>query len=341
MKFHFFPLFDMSCKYTNKVSSVGWFLLTFAPKFATTMWLIFAFLSACLLGLYDISKKLSLTNNALIPVLWANTLFCFVLFLPFLTGSSMGWIDADALLYVPSGNFHLHLLVMFKALIVLSSWALGYFGIKHLPITLTGPIHATRPVMVLAGAVIVFNEHLNAWQWTGVILAVISFFMMSRSSQKEGISFSHNKWVICIIMAAATGAASALYDKYLLLSTLEGGAGLPPMFVQTWSNLYQLLFMSLVLILLWWPRRRKETPFQWRWAIVFIAIFLSVADGLYYYSLHSPGAMVSIVSMVRRGSVVVSFAAGALFFKEQHIRSKALDLLLVLASMLCLWMGTH
>ena len=43
--------------------------------------------------------------------------------------------------------------------------------------------------------------------------------------------------------------------------------------------------------------------------------------------------------MVRRGSVLVSFAFGAFVLHESHLRAKALDLLLVLLGMLCLYLG--
>ena len=83
----------------------------------------------------------------------------------------------------------MHKYIVLKALIVLSSWILGYFGMKHLPLTIVGPINATRPVMVLVGALLVFGERLNFWQWIGVLLAVASFLLLSRSGKKEGIDF--------------------------------------------------------------------------------------------------------------------------------------------------------
>ena len=54
------------------------------------MWLAFAFLSAVLLGFYDVFKKQSLKNNAVIPVLFLNTLFCSLIFLPFIVLSAFG-----------------------------------------------------------------------------------------------------------------------------------------------------------------------------------------------------------------------------------------------------------
>lgn len=297
------------------------------------MWLAFALVSALFLGLYDVAKKQSLKENAVIPVLWFNTLFCSLLMLPFtLLSATTGLLD-DSIFYVPSAGWELHRLLMLKAFIVLGSWIFGYFGMKHLPITLFGPINATRPIIVLLGGLLLFGERLNLYQWIGVIIAVISFYMLSVSGRKEGISFTHNKWVFCVIMATLLGAVSALFDKYLL-------GRFNNMFVQAWSNFYQLALMTVILFTMWWPTRHKTTPFQWKWPIIFIAVFLTLADYAYFVSLAQSASMVSIVSMIRRSSVIVSFLCGALLFHEKNLKSKVIDLLLVLLGLFFLLIGS-
>ena len=44
--------------------------------------------------------------------------------------------------------------------------------------------------------------------------------------------------------------------------------------------------------------------------------------------------------MIRRGSVIVSFAAGALLFREKNLKSKALDLALILVGLALLCWGS-
>ena len=304
------------------------------------MWLILAFMSAALLGCYDSLKKQALKANAVLPVLTLNTLFSSLIFLPFIVTSAIGLIPDNSIFHVESGGWEVHRYIVLKSLIVLSSWILGYFGMKHLPLTIVGPINATRPVMVLIGALLVFGERLNGWQWMGVALAVISFFLLSRSGKKEGIDFKHDHWIYMIVGAAALGAVSGLYDKYLMAPQSEGGIGLDRMMVQSWYNIYQLLMMTAMLILLWWPKHKQTTPFHWSWSILGVSLFLSTADFLYFYSLSLPSAMISIVSMIRRGSVIVSFLFGAAFFHEKNLRAKAFDLALVLLGMVFLYIGS-
>ena len=304
------------------------------------MWLILAFMSAALLGCYDSFKKEALRENAVLPVLFLNTLFSSLIFLPFIILSATTHTLDDTVFFVASGGWDEHKYVLLKALIVLSSWVLGYFGMKHLPLTIVGPINATRPVMVLVGALLVFGERLNGWQWAGVALAILSFLMLSRSGKKEGIDFKHDHWIWMIVGAAALGAISGLYDKYLMAPVESGGVGLNRMLVQSWYNIYQCFMMLAMLLLLWWPKHKETTPFRWHWSIIFVSLFLSTADFMYFYSLSLPNAMISIVSMIRRGSVVVSFLFGAAFFHEKNLRAKAVDLALVLLGMIFLAIGS-
>lgn len=304
------------------------------------MWLTLAFLSAALLGFYDSFKKKALLQNAIIPVLFLNTVFCSLIFLPFIILSAKTNILDGSQFHVASGGWGMHRYILLKSVIVLSSWLFGYMGMKHLPLTIVGPINATRPVLVLLGAMLVYGERLNLCQWIGVLLAITSFLMLSRSGKKEGIDFRHNRWIWAIIIAALLGAASGLYDKYLMANPSDGGVGLDRMAVQSWYNIYQMGWMLIMMLVLWWPRR-KQLPFRWDWCILNISLFLSMADFVYFYALSQPHAMISVVSMIRRGSVIVSFLFGALIFREHNLKTKAVDLLLVILGMVFLYLGSH
>lgn len=300
------------------------------------MWLLLAFCSAALLGFYDVFKKKSLSNNAVLPVLALNTLFSNLIFLPFILLSHFAPQTLQgSLFYVPElGGWEVHKFILLKSFIVLSSWTFGYFGMKHLPLTIVGPINATRPVMTLVGAMLIFGERLNLYQWIGVLMAIISFFMLSRSGKKEGIDFKHDRWIWFVVLAAVLGAISGLYDKFLM-------GRFNNMQVQAWYNIYQLFLMGGVLMFLWWPKRKTSTPFRWDWCIILISVFLSAADFVYFYALSMEDSMISIVSMVRRGSVIVSFLFGAMLFHEKNLKSKIIDLILVLIGMFFLYLGSR
>ena len=344
------------------------------------MWLVLAFVSATFLGFYDTSKKASLKGNAVLPVLFLNTVFSTLIFSPFLLDyiGGFGWFSGtllDTAPFTPGAPFpggaqpldtqslpntscsplaaggisksligselgatafavQAHLLVVLKAFIVLSSWICGYFGLKHLPLSIVGPINATRPVLVLVGATLIFGERLNPYQWAGVLVTILSVFLMSRTGKKENIDFRRNRWIWCLAGAVLMGAVSGLYDKFIMKQ-------LSPMFVQSWFNFYQMIIMAVICGLLWYPRRKESTPFTWRWSIPLISLFICIADFAYFTSLNDPESMISVVSLVRRSSVIVSFACAALVFRERNLRAKTVDLALILIGMAFIWIGTR
>lgn len=295
------------------------------------MWILFALVSALCLGFYDVFKKISVKGNNVAVVLMLNTMFQTLFMSPVIIGElaegSVGLGD----------SVHGHLLIMVKAVIVLSSWLLGYFAIKHLPLTIQGPINASRPVMVLVGALVIFGEKLNLLQWAGILLGFASLYFIARIGSKEGFSLKHSRWLWMAIGATVLGAVSALYDKYLMQFYR-------PTDVQAWYSLYQCVIMTCTLLAMrkWSPAMRRESgKFHWTWAIPFISVFLTVADLAYFYSLSVDGAMISVISMVRRGSVIVPFLYGVLILKEKNVKSKAVDLGVLFLSLLLLVLGSR
>ena len=312
------------------------------------MWLILAFASAALLGFYDVFKKQALKANDVVVVLTLNTLFGSLIFLPFVLLSAGGQLSSDSLFYVPVCGWDVHQYIILKAVIVLASWLCGYFALQNLPLTIVGPINATRPVMVLLGAILVFGERLNLYQWVGVLCAVFGFYLLSRSGKKEGIDFRHNRWIVLAVLASALGAVSALFDKYLLAPVETGGRGIDHMVVQSFFMFYQFVMMAVVLLIGKYRANRANRAngangrvFHWKWSILLISLFLCAADFVYFYALTLPEALIAVVSMIRRGSVLVSFFVGALVFHEKNLRYKVVDLALVLLSMVFLYLGSR
>ena len=298
------------------------------------MWVGVAFLSALMLGLYDVAKKRSLMGNAVVAVLWFNTFISTLIFLPVVIDSewALGLLANTSLSYEPTTLF-CPMLVAIKAVITRSSWICGYYAMKHLPLSIVGPVNATRPVVVLVGAVLLFGERLNLWQWGGVLLTIASLYLLSVSSKKENVSFS-SRHAVAMFMAMLLGAVSGLFDKYIISEH-----SLDPMFVQSWFSIYQLVIMTILLLVIWYPRRSVD-KFHWSWAIPLISIFVSCADFCYYHAIDMDGSMIAVISMIRRFSVVVSFVCAALIFGEKNLRSKALDMVLILIGMILLAIGS-
>lgn len=304
------------------------------------MWLLLACISALCLGFYDVFKKISVSGNNVLIVLLLNTVFGTLFMSPVIISSlAHGHIGLGDTL---TG----HLQIMLKAVIVLSSWIMGYYAIKHLPLTIQGPINASRPVIVLVGALLVFGERLNWVQWIGILLGFASLYFISRIGTREGFPLRHSRWLWLSIGATTLGAVSALYDKYLLRNY-------EPLEVQGWYSLYQMILMGAIVWIIHKSqhknhdtlstddKRTSDSKFIWRWSIPCISLFLTVADLAYFYSLSDDGSMISVVSMIRRGSVLVSFLYGVVILHERNIRAKLIDLGILMLSLLLLVIGSQ
>ena len=298
------------------------------------MWLLLAFISAILLGSYEVFKKVSLKENAVIPVILVSILFSCAVLTPFLFISEFfPDLLKDSVFFVPRVDFHAHLLFVLKAAIVLTSWLFAYFALKHLPLSLASPIKATQPVWTVIGATLLLGEKLNGYQTAGVGVTLISFFLFSVVGKKEGISLKTNKWFWFIVMATLTGALSGLYDKYLMNRY-------DVMSVQVYYTYYQAIIMGIITLFLWAPTREKTTPFEFKWSIAFIAFFLVTADFIYFYALTLPHSMISVVSTIRRSGVIVPFLYGASVLRDKNIKLKIVDLIGVLIGMFLLYLGS-
>ena len=274
--------------------------------------------SALMLGIYDVFKKQALKNNSVLWVLLAATALSTLFLSPFLS----------------SGPVEDHLRLVLKAVLVTTSWVSGLIGLKLLPITTVSTLKASRPFFVVLFSIVLFGEQLNGWQWAGVALALLALTLLSGASKKEGIDFSKSKGVAAMAVSILAGVASALYDKKVV-------ASMDPLFLQSWCNFYITVLLALCILVKSLRDKENRERFKWDWMLVVIAVFITGADMLYFFALKQDGALLSVISLMRRCSVVVTFVVGAIVFKEKNLKAKGLDLAILLAGIFCLVLGSQ
>lgn len=294
------------------------------------MWIWLGLISMFFLGVYDVCKKHAVRENAVLPVLLLSNLAGVMIAGPLLLGSAL---IPDVLtsvgLRLDPITLGGHGLIFIKSAIISTSWVLAYFAMKHLPISIVSPIRASGPVWTIIGAIVLFHESPSALQWTGMAMVFTGYFLFSVLGREEGIHFHRSKWILFIFLATLIGTTSTLYDKWLIQRL-----GYTPVQVQVWFTIYLGLIFTVYFFAFWWPQRKRSTPFVWRWSIPLIGILLYIADYAYFVAVSNPDALIIVLSILRRCSVVVSFLAGAFLFKEVNKRKKAWVLLGILAGVL-------
>ena len=281
------------------------------------MWALLAVFSAVLLGLYDVAKKKALQQNGIFAVLLVATALSTLFVSPFLR---LG----------PAAD---HLRLALKAVLVTASWVSGMVGLKLLPLTTVSTLKGSRPVFVVLFSIILFGEKLNWMQWAGIAVVLCALCLLGRTSRSDATQQARRKGFIFMGISLVTGVCSALYDKHII-------AGMEPMFVQSWTNLFITLILAAVVGVKGLIDGDKRERIRWDWTLLVVAVLITGADALYFFSLKQPGALLSVISVVRRASVLVTFIVGAILFKEGNISRKALNMLLMAAGVALLLIGS-
>ena len=300
------------------------------------LWIALALCSAGMLGFYDLLKKLAVRNAAPHIALWISTVAGWLLLLPLYWGSGAEVIGSSSSFFVRQLTLSQHAAVLVKAGIVSASWLLSFWALQRLPLSLAAPLRASSPVFTGLLAVWWFGERPSMGQGLGLAFIFYGYFGLARVGRKEGIVFEANRAVFALMVATLLGAVSGLYDKYLLSEL-----ALPPTTVQFWFSSYNLLLQTLAVA--WLIRANKnhraalERPrFRITWSAVLVGVTLVVADQFYFRALAQPGALVSVVSMVRRSNVLVSFLLARVVLSELHFAEKARKLVWVILGLLFL-----
>lgn len=273
------------------------------------MWVILALASALCLGFYDIFKKLSVRGNDVLMVLLLNTCFGALYMSPFIIA---GIADGS---FGFGNSLQGHLQILLKSAIVLGSWILGYFAIKHLPLTVQGA-----------------NQRVASGDSTGGRAADFR-----REAQPDPVGGHHTRFCIAV-HDLSHRCQRGFLDQALTLDMDVDRSDMP------WCRQRALRQIPAEIIR---PDRGSVVVFA-------IPVHHHDSDDLHNThaspkrrpvrmalddTLHRPvsdssrhgilllavatGSIVAVVSMIRRGSVLRSFIYGVAALHEKNIRPKA------------------
>lgn len=290
-------------------------------------------MSAILLGLYEAAKKDAVAKNAVPVVLFASVCCGACIWSVIFVLSRLLANESSYLIQIESLTWNSHVLIMVKSIITATSWMLAYTSMKTLPLSIASPLRSTGPIWTITFATLLFGERPSPLQWWGLLIILIALFAFSLVGRREGINFRKHRGVWLMVAGTIIGAISGLYDKFLIQSV-----HISPEAVQTWFSIYLVPVMTPTF--LYWRYRQSQTDrFEWRRSIPAIAILLLLADFAYFRALSYPDALVSIISPVRRLSVVVALALGILHFKETQAIPKSICVATMIFGVILLSLG--
>lgn len=287
----------------------------------TMFWVTLALGSALFLGFYDIAKKKALTGNAVLPVLFFVSLTCAALLSP-----------AYFLGQIPALSASEHFKLLLKATIVTASWVFTFHAVSKLPLSITAPVRASAPIFTIAMAVAFMGERPSFFEWLGIGISLAGYFAMSIASRKETGHFFTNLWILSMFFGTFLGSVSGVYDKFLLQRER-----LDPLAIQFFYNIYMATLQGILILVsrLLKKGTPSKTRFQFRPVILAVGVFLVAADRLYFLAVHDPDALISVVTIIRRSNVLISFLGGLFFFRERRSALKNLSMAGILLGIFC------
>ena len=286
-------------------------------------WVLWILASSVFLAFYDLSKKASVRGNAVLPVLLVSTFFGACVYVTVLAGAG----GIGSVMDVSARDFAL---ICVKSLIVAKSWVLTYCALRTLPITVATPIRASAPALVFIAAFFLYGEHPTLVQGAGMVLVFLGYWMFSWAGRHEGIDFLRSHAVWFAVGGMCMSALSSLWDKFILQR-----CSIPVEPMQFWFQI-GLVAIYAVLFALQRILKLDHDAFKWRWTIPATGVLLVAADWLYFHGLAIPDVSISVGSLMRRFSVVITFVLGAVFFHERNLRRKGLALAAILVGVILL-----
>jgi len=282
-------------------------------------WIALGLLAGLVLGTYDFLTKLALREKTVLEVvLWSSVLGALIWTPFFFVPEARADVFRHLGLYPARLTGAQQIVLLPKSMMMVVTWILSYYAVKSLPLSISAGVRASGPLWTAVGAILFLSEQLSWWQWLGLAVSMGSYYLFSLIGQKEGISFKRNLWVLCMLAATLLSSANALYDKHIL-ATLQMDLAA----VQAYSALQR---GGIALLVLPWIFGTLElrSLFTRNWAVPAIAVAYVLAEFIYLAAVQTEGALISVISVLRRTNLVMVFVLSAIFLIERFIRQKML-----------------
>ena len=269
------------------------------------IWLVLAY--GLLKGGREGMKKAALKKNHSTEILFFYTLIGWVFTLPFC---------GEAFALAP----HFILFAFIKAAVVCAAWLCAFAALKHISVSLYGIMDLSRMVFSTLLGVFVLGESFTFAKAVGMLLVVAGLTLVNLKRGGGG------EMTLTVFIAAMLNcffnAVSGTMDKVLMQYMTSAQ-------LQFWFMLFMTVIYGVILLV-----RREEVA--WRtlatnYWVPLMSISLIVGDRMLFEANAHPNSEVTLMTVVKQCSVLVTVLVGWICYREKHIVYKLLCTLLVLA----------
>jgi drug/metabolite transporter (DMT)-like permease len=216
------------------------------------------------------------------------------------------------------------LIILPKTIAMTLSWLFAYYSVRELPMSFSGAVRASGPIITFMGAAAIFGETLSVLQFTAILTSIIAYYFLSGAGKIEGILLFRNKAVYMMLIATILSAMTTVYDKYMVSSLSVAIYS-----IQAYSALHRCILSFIILLIVGW-RQREWFPSNWTVYIPLVGLSWVGAEAIHFLALTDPAASATYLAVFRRMSLVVGFILAVVYLGERQVFRKSICIAFIL-----------
>lgn len=264
------------------------------------IWIIFVIIYGILKGSREPVKKTILKDCSVLSTLFVYTAIGFLMSVP----------TAKEITNVPPYIFGL---ILLKSFSIVVAWIAGFVAIKKVPVSIYGITDTSRVIFSTLMGVVFLGEHLTEKSVIGLILVVIGLYIANAKKDKN--SEYKMKYIWILILSCGLNGISGTLDKYIMSTGTITSSALQFWFMLTLSIMY--LLYSFI------KREKLEIKKCLKNPWIYVLSFsLILGDRLLFIANSDPNSKVTVMTLIKQSSAVVTIILGRVIYKEKNIIKK-------------------
>lgn len=272
------------------------------------LWILFVFIYSLLKGSREGMKKAALKKSSANEILFFYTLIGWIITLPSL---------AEALALEPVYIFF----AFIKAAVVCTAWIFSFIALKNMSVSLYGIMDLSRMIFSTMLGVFVLGESFTLPKAIGVTLVIVGLMLanLKKNASSKGMTLPI---LIAALLNCFFNAISGTMDK-VLMQHMESSQ------LQFWFMFFMTVIYGVVLLI----RKEKISirSLKTNYWIPLMSLSLIIGDKLLFEANANPASEVTLMTVIKQSSVIVTVLTGWLVFKEKNILYKLMCTAIVLA----------
>lgn len=279
-------------------------------NFDLETWILFTVLYGVLKGFREPMKKNLLKKVNVLTSLFVYTSIGFLMSVPTSTG----------VLEVPP---HIFAWILVKSASIFIAWILSFEVLKKLPVSTYGVTDMSRVIFSTLMGVIFLQESLTVKGVFSLLLVVGGLYIANRKKAAAKEEY-HISQIWLLFLACFLNAISGTLDKYIMSSgTITSSA------LQFWFMLIlSLMYLAYILFKKEKLELKKALTNPWIYALSFSLV---LGDRLLFMANSDPASRVTVMTLIKQSSAVVTIVLGKVLYHEKHIAKKLVCALIILA----------